>query len=304
VTFARRVDLTDPDRVVRVCVAALVLCGCDVVIGTTHLDPAPALCGPFGTPEPVRFDPALAGANDLSVAADGIHGMVSAMYRGQPGPLPVVFDGAMWTPDTARLAGATLAINLDGGHVGVTGDEMFGWIDHRRTATPAIYEYDYTTTWSQIIPDIAESTQFDLRPGQEVESDAGGGARSRYLVEIFEMFGGGPPHKIEILASAPGAMNTWKPTGFVDPLNRDGAIDIVAGALSGDHKILVYAASDLGTTQTHLFEAAFSHNEFQLGTEMTSLYVSGTTDDQPWLDAACSTIWFRRDGVTQVARRM
>jgi hypothetical protein len=283
----------------------IALAGCDLVVGTHHLDPVTSLCGPYGKPELVAFAPELVGASDLSVAADGVHGLVFATYNNTMGPTPVVFDGATWIPDSARFAAGVLATQkLGGGHIGVTGDAMFGWIDHRQQPIPAIYEYDYTSTWSQIVPDVADSSTNNVFSGQEVESDAGGGAKTRYLVEIFELFGGGPPHKIEILAAPPEVMNVFKPSGFVDPLNGDGAIDIVAGALTGDHKILVYAASNLGTTETHFFETQLVHNTFQVGTTMTSLYLAGKTDDQPWLNPDCTTMWFRRDGVSWVAHKM
>jgi hypothetical protein len=305
--FARRVKLTDPGQVVRHVVAMLALAGCDLVFGTKYLDPESALCGPFGVPELVVFDPVLGAPTDLSVAADGVHGLVYAMYNTTLGPTPVVFDAAhqWWTPDTARYASGALAmLKLKGGHIGATGISVFAWIDHNEQAIPALYELHYTATWSPFVPDVADSSPFDLFSGQEVETDAGSNTSYRYLVEIFEPTLTVTPHKIEILAASPADPHAFKPSGFVEPLNRETSIDVISGALTADHQILVYAASQAGRNEYQLYVTQLVHNEFQVGAPIPSLLVPGKTTDQPWLDPDCSTIWFRRDRVTWVAHKM
>jgi hypothetical protein len=160
----------------------------------------------------------------------------------------------------------------------------------------------FTNVWSPIVPNVAESNVVDLFPGNEVESDAGNGAKSRYVVELSQAFDGATPGKLEILVAMP-ASDVFKPSGFVNSINDVDAIAPTGAALTADHGILVYSAK-LGTTESHLFETSFSKFEFGPGHEIGSLYVSGKADDQPWINNDCTQIWFRRDGLTWTARKM
>ena len=274
------------------------------MLGTDYFDPTDALCGPYRAPAQVHFDPMLGQPTDFSVAADGIHGLVSATYNGLTGPTPILFDGSMWAPDPARNAGAIkLAAVLSGGHMGTTGD-VYGWLDHNKSPDPPIVvQYVFTGSWSAVVPNVDRSTILDLTTGNEVESDAGGGAKTRYVVELRQDFAGALPAKLEILAASPTAPDAFAPSGFTDPINGVAGIAPTGGVLTANHEIFVYSAK-LGTVESHLFETPFSKFEFAAGSPIKQLGVAGKADDQPWINGDCSQIWFRRDGVTWTAQKM
>ena len=299
--------MTHPGRVVRRVVPLVVvgaLGGCDLVLGTQAFDPFDALCGPYGVPAQVQFDSALGQPTDFSVAADSMHGLVTATYNGITGPTPILFDGTTWVVDVPRNVGAIrLATALSGGHMGTTGD-VYGWLDHDKSPDPPIVvQYVFTTSWSAVVPNVDRSTILDLTTGNEVESDAGNGAKTRYVVELRHDFAGSLPAKLEILAASPAAPDTFAPTGFTDPINGIAGIAPTGGVLTGDHEIFVYSAK-LGAVESHLFETPFSKFEFAAGSPIALLGVAGKADDQPWINGDCSQIWFRRDGVTWTAQKM
>jgi len=278
------------------------LSGCNLILGMETFDPEPTLCGPYAPPVPIELDPALVGATDFSVAADGIHGMVHATYNGLPGPTPIVFDGQRWVADTRPGMQMALAMNLSGAHVGVTGD-VYGWIDHvKRPGLTEIDHYTFTGVWG-FDKVVISSSLFDVVPGNEVESDAGAGAKVSYLVELQQPFDGTGVNTIQILAATPPAF-AFQPSGFVDPLNTVGGLNPTGGALTGDHQILVYSAITPGLTGSHFYETSFVHNQFMPGHLIPSLYAADHGDDEPWVNADCSRIWFRRDGVTYTAQTM
>ncbi len=281
------------------------LAGCDQALGLDYYDPTPVLCGPYGPPAPVAFEPALVGATDFSVAGDGIHGMVYATYNGLPGPTPIVLDAVSqtWKPDTRPGMQMTLATNLSGGHVGVTGD-VYGWIDHvKRPGLASIDPAKFVgTSWTFPGP-IQSSSLFDLVTGNEVESDAGSGAKTSYVVEIQRSFDGTGLNSITILAAGPPAF-VYTATSFAEPLDQIPDLSPTGGALTADHGILVYSAVTHDVTGSHFYETSFAHNQFTQGHLLSSLYADGHNDDQPWVNADCSRIWFRRDGVTYTAQTM
>jgi hypothetical protein len=306
VVFARRPKVNDPGVVVRLAAIAVVVgavSGCDVVLGTDYFDPVPPLCGPYGPASPVQYDPAIGNPTDFSVAGDGMHGLVSATYNNVTGATPIMLgtDG-IWLPDVAKLGGNTLAKAVTGGHMGTTGD-VFAWLDHSKNlGFPIIVRYVFTTVWSPIVPNVAESNLDDLIPGNEVESDAGFNAVTRYVVELSQAIDGGAPGTLTILVAAP-ASDVFKASDFANAINDVEAISPTGAALTADHGILVYSAK-VGTTEGHLFESSFTKSKFGPGHGIESLYMPGKADDQPWINNDCTQIWFRRDGLTWTARKM
>ena len=290
--------------------ALLVLVGCDDVLGINQFPSVTSLCGPYGPPTVVQFDPALQHPNDFSVGSDLIHGLVTANVGGVTGPTPIVFDdgSATWKVDTRPNVQKVLPM-ISGAHMGVntamTGnDDVYGWSLHDIIAQPEIRRYMYNgSQWVADAAFLAESTTQDLMTGNEVETDAGGGLVSRYLVEILAPKDGVGRNSIDVLVATPGSGN-FVTSGFVGPINTDPAMfDPRGGALTGDHERLVYATSVGDSTEVHLYEAALAREQFQPGNPISSLDAPGVSDDQPWINADCSTIWFRRNGMTLTAQR-
>jgi hypothetical protein len=156
------------------------------------------------------------------------------------------------------------------------------------------------------VPNVAESNLVDLITGNEVESDGGSGTTTRYVVELSQDFDSATPKKLEILVAVPPSVDVFKPSGFVDPLNAVAELLPTGAALTGDHEILVYSARLYGSTESHLFATAFSimKGEFSVGAAIGDLYRPGYSDDQPWINADCSQIWFRRDNLTWTAQKL
>ena len=292
-------------RAVSIVVLAGAASGCDVLFDTPFYDPAEQLCGPYNHPTPIAFDAALGQPTDFSVAADGLHGLVFATYHSITGPTPILYDApsSTWLPDDTRLANSILAKTLSGGHMGTTGD-VFGWIDHNKNplGMSVAIHYAYVTTWGAVVPNVAESTVLELVTGNEVETDAGSNAKTRYVVELAQDFEVSMPKRLEILAAAP-ASEVFKPSGFVDPINNAALIQPTGAALSGDHSKLVYTAFVNGSSDGHIYVSPFEKFQFAPGDPIGSLAELGKTDDQPWINGDCSQIWFRRDGVTLTAQK-
>lgn len=284
---------------------ALLLSGCDVVLGLDIIT-EPPVCGPYGEPVEVVFDARLQNPYDFSIDATGVRGMVNARRTNAAnmtwtGPHAIVPDAnGVWVPDDARdrpnldsLSGAHMVTTLAGNA------QAIGWIEKPRT--PAIFEYQFqTTAWSMVPgfvdPFIAEST----RAGNVVEIRAGALSQKwAVLIEISQMLG--EPNNLRINQLDP--QSSWQLTSQATPLEQSPLeINPNGGVLTADREKLVYSAR-LGTNEhSEVFASARDRGKYDPGVKVRIEGVDGNADlTEPWVNADCSTLYFRRANATWMA---
>lgn len=251
------------------------------------------------------FDPQLIGAHDFSVDNAG-RGMVTARRTNAQGviwtgPHAITADAnGVWIPDDVR--DRPNLDDLDGAHMVTTivGDaHAVGWIEKPRT--PGIFEYNFqTTAWGMVPgfvdPFIAEST----RAGNVIELVAGALTQKwAVVIEISQVIG--EPNNLRINQLDPGS--SWRVTSEATPLEQSTLkINPNGGVLTGDRKALVYTAQLGDTAYSQMFVSRRVRGKFAPGAEVSIEGVAGDADlTEPWINADCTTLYFRRADTTWMA---
>lgn len=283
----------------------LLLAGCDVVLGL-DIEAGPPVCGPYGEPQALVFDSRLEDPHDFSVDGTGIRGMVSARRTNAqnitwtgPHAIKPAVDG-MWIPDDVRdrpnlnsLSGAHMVTTLDGK------DQMVGWIEKPRT--PAIFEYTFqTTAWGMVPgpvdPFIAEST----RAGNVIEIKYSVASQKwAVLIEIAQVTGQRNNLRINQLDPS----SSWQLTSQATLLEMNPLkLNPNGGVLTGDHEKLLYSARVGKNMHSELFASLREDDKFAHGPELIIKGVASDADlTEPWINADCSTVYFRSGEVTWMA---
>jgi hypothetical protein len=291
----------------RVLVAVLLAAGgCDRAFGLVR-DPTTMICGPYGVPEPVAFSEALlaAGVRDFSVDATGQLGMVwanlgSGTIGAWRGPHAIKLDGnGVWVQDLAR--DQQVLNSLDGAHIQFDGSMAIGWTDVPRGATLREYTFvDGPMKWAQGAEQIENVLTVSAHVGNTIATEDG---ILRHLVEIlipdrapfentvqiYEKFGGMP----WALTPQGNLLRTAKP-----PLNINGAVLTMA------HDRMVYTANAGnekvdGELVYRIYAGQRTRDQYEPGGEIDIDGIDSPFGfSEPWIDADCSTLYYRQDDVT------
>jgi hypothetical protein len=297
---------------VKRCLVAVLLVagGCDRAFGLVR-DPDPPICGPYGVPEAVPFSPGLlaAGVHDFSVDATGQIGMATANLPATPlpmwrGPHAIKLDDTgVWIQDLAR---DKLPLNnLQGGHIEYDGRAV-GWTD---VPNATLREYTFSTTamaWAQSMDPIENTLTVSAHVGNTIATPDG---ILRNLVEIlipdrlpfentlqiYEKFGGMP----------------WELTAQGNPLRTaKPALNITGAALTMAHDRIVYTANvggedDNGTPVYRIFAGMRIRDQYEPGVELVIDGIESPVGiSEPWIDADCTTLYFRQNEVTWKATQV
>jgi hypothetical protein len=274
------------------------LCGCQVAFGLDHVDDTTLACGPYAKPVPVMFDESLATAHDLSVLDDGIHGAVVTDFDNLSSMQPVMLDsGGTWVPDLAT--GSTGLTTLRGHRVAL--DRILA-----TDTSKANHEVDvYTLTgtmWAAITPIVDADPSYELYAGNERDVLTGTVMSYRRVTLVKRHTAAN--HSQIVVTNLDMAVD---PTSFHEDLPRTALLNSQTDVqpthaeMTDDRKTIVYAAAATGE-QSDLFVTTFDDTQLAWppGQRIGSLDTSGA-EDEPWINADCSRIWFRRDGVVYQA---
>lgn len=281
----------------------LALVGCDRVFGLER-DVLPAVCGPFGTPEPVLFDEALGDASDLSFDATGTFGLVYANLGNTGvtpwlGPHAVKRDGMLWVQDPDR--DRPQLTSYDGAHITATGTGALGWIDSPRGPIGNVIAYT-SNGWNAVVSDVLETrVDMDIHFGNVIDLPVGTGLVQRFAVEIRLAFDRASPGELRILQRIPTSA-TWSVTAQADPLAAaTPALDMNGGVMTADHEILVYTATLANEHRSRIFASQRSRDTFSPGVELVIDGVKGNASiTEPWINEDCTQLTYREGGTTWV----
>lgn len=292
---------------VKRCLVAVILAagGCDRVFGLVR-ETTTQLCGPYGTPEPVLFSGPLlaAGVHDFSVDATGQIGMAwanigsgsTAPWRG---PHAIELDAnGVWVQDLAH--DQPVLDSLDGGHIQADGLAI-GWTDVPRGAT--LREYTFSTVanrWAPGVDQIESALTTSAHVGNVIVSDDG---ILRHLVEILIPDRAPFENTVQIyerLATMP-----WKLTAQANPFRLDETLNVTGAVLTKAHDRIVYTGMVGDEMEARIFAGKRVRDQFELGGELEIMDVDSPVGfSEPWINADCTTLYFRRDEVTWQTTRM
>jgi hypothetical protein len=283
----------------------LVLCsGCDLVIPLT--EPEPVACGPYATIAPVPFDLGLVGPKQFSISYDGIHGMVHAKVQTSPtttytGPVPIVFDevAGVWKQDRVSNMNDLM---LTGGHM--LGDgSVFGWRDRStQLGPPRLTRFTFTSgAWGTPGGEVLDSdVSRNFRPGNEIVLPIDNG-ELRFFVEIKVDYNG--VERGQIVIRQKFADDDWVMTGQAEKIADLITIDPSAAVMTAQHDKLVYAARvDGGKSRIYAALRNRQQDKFEIGRAIDLEVDDDLDDTEPWIAQDCSTLYFRRDGITYRAQ--
>jgi len=291
--------------VLRGLVLLIALGGCDLALGLTR-DDLPPVCGPFARPSEVVFDTStLSEVRDFSVDPTGVFGMVyanaSIATGAWRGPHAVKLAGTVWTQDLAR--DKAILSSFDGGHV-ISGTEAIAWIDSARSNVMVNLLTFAGMAWSQNATDVVDPMPSgDSHIGNVITLPGGAGTTIRFAPEIAINPDPSAVNEIRILQRTP-ASKTWAPT--MEPRYLTAAkqpINPSAGVLTADHEILVYTGKIAAQRNNRMFASRRDHSEdaYFPGVEVIIDGVPTASDlTEPWINADCSQLYFRRGDITYV----
>ncbi|MBV8762658.1 MAG: hypothetical protein JO257_35560 [Deltaproteobacteria bacterium] len=293
-----------------VCLVAL-LGGCDVVFSLDHVPLAKAPCGPYTTLTPLTIT-GVTNPTHFSITPDGTLAMVvgkdaSNVVR----PILLTGSGTTWAPDVAArqtglnaLVGAHLAPQekLPDGNGAYSKDPVspaiMAWLGHPLQTT----RYYYSPSAKLWANDVAVGSfgdpDYDVIPGNTIVSPNGTDPTlpNRH-VTLTEHTTSTANHD-QILLTA----NNLPSYGLVASPTRTQLLDesgdtFDQAVLTDDQQTLVYSAKSAGSFE--IFASA-KGTGFDVGDAVQGMVDTPDHDElEPWIDATCSKLYFRRVTVGQ-----
>lgn len=286
---------------------AVMLVGCDLA-WQLERDLPPPVCGPFSAPEPVPFHAELVEPRDFSVDSSGTRGLIYAQYPRTTRPTGVhaikLVDDE-WRADPARDNGAITS--LDGAHI-AEDNFAIGWLIEEGVDRPEIREYEFFPgpgAWNQGTSGLVDPLQGQTSTGGNlIVLPYAGVATIRFMVTILMSERVGDPNTMRIFQLFPNETQ-WELTAQADPLKTSKAkISPSGGVMTADHNKLVYAAKIGNDTlaPSRLYGSVRIANEYEEGDPLIIEGVDGDDDlTEPWINADCSKLYFRKDAATWMA---
>jgi hypothetical protein len=291
--------------VLRAAVALVLLGGCDIVLGLDQVTTASAPCGPYRTITPVPIQGVTAPTH-FSITPDGTMAMVVGKNAaGRVQPIVLAFDGTSWLPADAAhqtgldaLVGAHLAPpeKLPGGNGDYSTEPispaLIGWY-----GTPLqISRYYYAgTTWSyDNAVAIYLDSDFDARPGNVIVSPNGDDPTLpiRHVPVTERPVQAGNADQIVITGSALPSYHLLAAPARTQPLDQHG-LSFDQAVLTDDQRILVYSARTAPAT-FEIYASAKDGTAFDAGGAIASINTPDGDEVEPWIDATCEKLYFRR----------
>jgi hypothetical protein len=277
--------------------------GCDAVFSLDPLVPyPPSLCGPYAEATPVMFSPELVAkqAHDLSVSSPGVGAVVTEdgfVHH----VVPVTFDAGSQT-----WMRAGMEILRYRGHR-TADDTVYGEsIDDATT----VVEYKLNAgVWNAQSPTVATDPCFNYTIGNEydvVDPVNGLQLQRATLVKAASGNVGCDVGKDQLVITnrtppfSPSRLWREDPPRTM-PLNDNPAVAPSQAVMTQDLRTIVYAGKHDSEYDLYVTTLDKDMNNFATGQIIDSVSLPGAVEDEPWIDADCTTIWFRRDGVTMTA---
>ena len=276
---------------------------CDLAFSVNEVVPIESPCGPYKTTTPITIN----GVTDpRSFSISGEMAMVvGRAATGEVRPIPLHLVGDAWEPDPAFQAGlAALSLTaanlapLEPAPNGMTypNANPLAPVMMAATGTPlAVGRYYWSgTTWSLDTNQVPVSDpSFDLRPGNvvlkasTVEND-----RVRHTVISYSPRDPAMdvPH-IQLYANTPPSWSLLLKAVRTAPLNNDPG-NFGQAVLTDDQAKLVYSRT---TESADIYASAQSPaRDFGPGTPLDDTVNTSDDEVEPWIDATCSKLYFRR----------
>lgn len=286
------------------------LSGCDFVFRLSEVDTIEAPCGPYDSVTPVTLDPRITDARNFSTSPDDatLALVFGRLDGGAMRPIPLQDNAGTWEPHPQLQAGLSAIINPGGANLApaeltpdVNGDYtglprqpvMMLW-----SSTPhQLARYYWTgAIWTQDVnmPAINDG-EYDVRAGNVVLVIGGGGVDDivRHTVQYREAIDRTvSPDQILLSANRPPAFSLTTRPDRTRPLNEAG-IDLGQAVMTEDMSTLVYESGGAiyGTPRSNA-------NDFGAGGLVDGID-SGDDEIEPWIDATCSKLYFRRRSAGQ-----
>lgn len=286
--------------VARLLFTLVALGGCQVVFGLDQVQPPPKLaCGPYAKPTPVMFDPTLVGAHDLSVLDDEMHGAVVIDADNLSRTVPVALDTTgTWIPEVGIATGGLSTLR---GHRTAV-DRILATDTSKGNAQIDVYTLS-GAAWSAISPTVDGDSNYELYAGNE--RDVVSGTVQVYRRVTLVKRRTSTNRSQIVVTNLDMAVDS---TSFHEDVNRTALLNAQTdiqpthAEMTDDRRTIVYAAAATGET-SDVFVTTFDDAQmaWPAGERIGTLNTSGI-EDEPWINADCSRIWFRRDGVVYQAQ--
>lgn len=281
--------------------------GCNVVVALDEVAAPAPTCGPYGPAEVVAFDPSIAPLRDFSVDGTGTAAMVFAQVSGGPSQWVALADaGGVWVQDVAR----TIPVGAPymSVHLGVSKNDAF--VAYQGGTGVQVTRFGFTTGWA---PNVAQfytqDPRFDWMPGSEIDL---GVDRNRYV----SLVGVAREELVDNVGTLAYALpnNSWQ-TWSEDLGNDHSRLhDFNAGVPGGLQPIgMVFANAGLtmvvdgrqgglaGPADLYTLSRLQRSDDFARTAAQIDGVNTALDELDPWVNADCSTIWFRRKDPSRTA---
>ena len=292
-----------------VCVLAL-LGGCDVVFSLDHVPLVKAPCGPYTTLTPLTIT-GVTNPTHFSITPDGTLAMVVGKdAQNVVRPILLTGSGTTWAPDPmrqtglAQMVGAHLAPQekLPDGTGGYSKDPVspavMAWIGHPLQVVRYFYSPTAQTWTNDIGVGSVSDPDYDVMPGNAVVAPNGTDPTlpNRHIPVTEHTTSTANTDQILLTAnSLPSYSLVASPTR-TQLLNESGQTFDQA-VLTDDQQTLVYSAKSAGSFE--IFASA-KGTGFDVGDTVQGAVDTPDHDElEPWIDATCAKLYFRRVTVGQ-----
>lgn len=267
-------------------------------------EPSNVACGPYASITPVMFDVGLQEPSDFSIHYNGTQGMVRAKIAlpstpgmTYTGPVPIMFDEATWKLDADRIRNLS-SFKLDGGHM-VGDGSVLGWRDRITTPStpPSVVRYILVggTAWTADTSAVLDDSSNNMRPGNEIVLPLEASVL-RFFPQV--RLANTATERNQLVVRQKFAGDVWVGTDQADKIARFEPLNPSAAVMTANHAILVYAASDTGAKQRIYASRRDADDQYEIGQPIEVDSDSELDDIEPWIGETCTTLYFRRGGVT------
>ena len=284
--------------------------GCDIVFGLDTVPLAEAPCGPYRTLTPVSIA-GVTNPTHFSITPDGTLAMVVGKdAQGVVRPILLVWDGTTWSPDPTRQVGLAMLVGahlapqekLPDGRGGYTLDPVspavFAWLGHP-LQTGRYYYSPLAHTWaSDTAVGAFADPDFDVIPGNAVVTPNGNDPTlpTRHVPLTEHTTSAANTDAILVAANSLPAYSLVASPTRTQLLNATG-LPFDQAVLTDDQQTLVYAAKLAGSFDIF---ASKKGTGFDAGGAVQDMIDTPDHDEvEPWIDATCSRLYFRRVTVGQ-----
>jgi hypothetical protein len=288
----------------------LLVGGCNIVLGLDTVPVEKQPCGPYTTLTPIAIT-GVTNPTHFSITSDGTLAMVVGKdAQGIVRPVLLIGGGTAWSPDPMRqgglsaLAGAHLAPQekLPDGNGGYSLDPvspaLLAWLGHPLQASRYYYSPTARTWANDVAVGSFADPDFDVIPGNAVVTGNGSDTTLPNRHVPLTEHTTSTANTDEVLLTAnnlPSYSLVASPTR-TQPLDANG-LQFDQAVLTDDQQTLVYAAKNAGSFD--IFASA-KDTSFDVGGAVGGMIDTPDHDEvEPWIDATCSKLYFRRVTVGQ-----